>query len=128
MVPEAMCVATSDDEYVCLDDPMNLRKSSDKTYLMNKFHQLDRGVKQRIDGSETEKEAVKGVLKRMDDYFLNEVLAKSEYEGIRNRCRNLNELCAFWASVGECESNRIFMLGNCAAACRLCLLANTNIL
>lgn len=71
--------------------------------------------------------------------------------------QNLNELCAFWVAVGkskllycnndraknhlihifcfnnivvvagECESNRIFMLSNCAAACRFCLLLNTDI-
>ena len=42
--------------------------------------------------------------------------------------KNDHELCAFWTSVGECESNRGFMLENCAAACRLCLLANTNMM
>ena len=41
--------------------------------------------------------------------------------------KNRNELCAFWASIGECEHNRIFMLPHCAAACRFCLLSNTNV-
>ena len=40
--------------------------------------------------------------------------------------KNDHELCAFWTSVNECETNRGFMLDNCPAACRLCLLANTN--
>ncbi len=40
--------------------------------------------------------------------------------------KNNHDLCAFWTSVGECDSNRIFMQDNCAAACQLCLLASTN--
>ena len=40
--------------------------------------------------------------------------------------KNNHDLCAFWTSVGECETNRNFMQDNCAAACRLCLLASTN--
>jgi hypothetical protein len=41
--------------------------------------------------------------------------------------RNSNELCAFWASIGECESNRLFMMSHCAAACRFCLLVATHL-
>lgn len=40
--------------------------------------------------------------------------------GIHNS-KNKNELCAFWTYVGECESNRGFMMENCAAACKMCL-------
>jgi len=82
------------------------------------------GVPQRIDGSEKEKEAARNVLKRMDIYFREEVTAKMEYAEANSmaRCQNHNELCAFWASVGECESNRGFMVQKCTAACRLCLL------
>ena len=42
--------------------------------------------------------------------------------------KNVHELCAFWTSVGECESNRKFMLEHCPAACRLCLLSNINMI
>lgn len=42
--------------------------------------------------------------------------------------KNYHELCAFWSSVGECETNRIFMMENCVAACRLCLLASVNLM
>ncbi|OEU20554.1 hypothetical protein FRACYDRAFT_153985, partial [Fragilariopsis cylindrus CCMP1102] len=85
------------------------------------------GVTQRIDGSESEKQAVRDVLKHMDNYFFHEVLALQEYEYARSRWYNSNELCAFWSSVGECESNRVFMLSNCPAACRFCLLLHSGL-
>lgn len=91
---------------------------------------VDVGVPQRVDGSDAEKEAVRRVLRRMEDYFLTEVLGNPSYArrvgAGGSACRNTNELCAFWTSVGECESNRGFMLSNCAAACRLCLLLHTH--
>jgi len=89
---------------------------------------MDLGVEQRITGSETEQLRIRNVLRKMYNYFDDEVLTRSEYEHVRGRCKNEHELCAFWTSVGECESNRGFMLENCAAACRLCLLANTNMM
>ena len=42
--------------------------------------------------------------------------------------KNEHELCGFWSSLGECETNRGFMLSHCAAACRLCLLQATNMM
>mmetsp|Transcript_47077 Transcript_47077/g.100091 ORF Transcript_47077/g.100091 Transcript_47077/m.100091 type:complete len:209 (+) Transcript_47077:284-910(+) len=89
---------------------------------------MDLGVEQRITGSETEQLRIRNVLRKMYAYFEEEVLTRSEYEHVRGRCKNVHELCAFWTSVSECESNRGFMLENCAAACRLCLLANTNMM
>ena len=53
---------------------------------------IDVGVTQRVDGSESEKKAIKDVLKRMDNYFFDEVLAMPEYEDVRPRCKNLNEV------------------------------------
>lgn len=43
------------------------------------------GVTQRIDGSDSEKKAVRDVLKHMDNYFFHEVLALPEYEYARSR-------------------------------------------
>ena len=88
------------------------------------------GAPQRIDGSTSEQIAVQKVILQMEDYFKNEILAHPllysqvvEY----GLCQNTNELCAFWTSVGECESNRGFMLTNCAASCRLCALLYMNL-
>mmetsp|Transcript_17099 Transcript_17099/g.28398 ORF Transcript_17099/g.28398 Transcript_17099/m.28398 type:complete len:144 (-) Transcript_17099:157-588(-) len=118
------CASKDKDSYICTNDPLHVRRMLDQNN-----NPLVRGVRsQRVDGTTTEKEAVKNVLQRMDDYMIHEVMSKVDYESVRQRCQNNNELCAFWASVNECETNRIFMLNNCAAACRFCLLANTNLM
>ena len=115
---QSVCVDVGTDpdhEMVCTDQVLETRQKVDGT-------STSVGVTQRIDGSESEKKAIREVLKRMDQYFTKEVLALPEYEYARSRCKNKNELCAFWAALGECESNRVFMLSNCPAACQFCLL------
>lgn len=144
------------DEHQCTDNPLLLSGAINERGEQTSRYNL--GLAQRIDGTEAEKKAIVEVLGRMDEYYIQEVLANPEYATVRPRCQNLNELCAFWVAVGkslytlvlllrglenmltlvsmvmlhlvcegECESNRMFMLSNCAAACRFCLLLNTNI-
>ncbi|CAJ1937230.1 unnamed protein product [Cylindrotheca closterium] len=115
-----ICIDVGSDQFSCTHDFFATRYQVDGSTI-------DVGVTQRIDGSEIEKAAIREVLARMDSYFFNEVLAMPEYEYARPRCKNTNELCAFWSSVGECESNRVFMLSNCPAACRFCLLLNSGL-
>ncbi|KAG7336749.1 ShK domain-like protein [Nitzschia inconspicua] len=115
-----VCVDIGEPEMVCTDQVLETRQQVDGK-------SVNVGVTQRIDGSETEKAAIREVLQRMDEYFVTEVLALPEYAYARHRCKNSNELCAFWSSVGECETNRVFMLTNCPAACRFCLLLNSGI-
>lgn len=35
-------------------------------------------------------------------------------------CNDREDLCKFWASIGECEENPGWMSVNCRAACNLC--------
>ncbi len=112
-----VCVDVGGPEMQCTDQVLELRQKIDGT-------SINVGVTQRFDGTEIEKQAIRDVMKQMDRYFFQEVLALPEYEYARSRCQNSNELCAFWSSVGECETNREFMLTNCPAACRFCLLLN----
>jgi hypothetical protein len=79
------CVAASEDEYICTNDPIGTREILEKNSLMGPLHTMGRGVVQRIDGSETEKSAVKEILKKMDDYFVHEVFSKSDFEIVRGR-------------------------------------------
>mmetsp|Transcript_17160 Transcript_17160/g.25414 ORF Transcript_17160/g.25414 Transcript_17160/m.25414 type:complete len:143 (-) Transcript_17160:154-582(-) len=109
------CVPSDDGTYQCI-------KSKDQT-----LPPISAGVEQRIDGSEAEKAAIRLVLDEMNLYLREEVHVKPEYESIRSNCINMSDLCAFWTTVGECDSNRNFMMNTCAAACRFCLLANTRI-
>lgn len=91
------------------------------------YHGYNMGIEQRIDGTEMEQKAIRDVIDMMNQYWFEEVLSKPMYQAVRKTCKNRNELCAFWASVGECENNRIFMLPYCPAACRFCLLSQMNI-
>mmetsp|Transcript_16857 Transcript_16857/g.26323 ORF Transcript_16857/g.26323 Transcript_16857/m.26323 type:complete len:135 (-) Transcript_16857:1005-1409(-) len=112
----SQCVARdpSTDIYSCIDE-------HSKTY-----HHIQPGVLQRISGSAAEQQRIVDVIDRMHDYLAEEVMSRPEYVHVRTKCKNNHDLCAFWTSVGECETNRIFMQDNCAAACQLCLLASTN--
>mmetsp|Transcript_52385 Transcript_52385/g.126783 ORF Transcript_52385/g.126783 Transcript_52385/m.126783 type:complete len:186 (+) Transcript_52385:157-714(+) len=109
-----------DSSFVCTRDVLELREQYDG-------EMINVGITQRVDGAETERKAIRDVLHQMDMYFFEEVLAFPEYSYARSRCKNSNELCAFWASVGECETNRVFMLSNCPAACRFCLLLHSGL-
>eukprot|EP00531_Pseudo-nitzschia_arenysensis_P016538 CAMPEP_0116129276 /NCGR_PEP_ID=MMETSP0329-20121206/7840_1 /TAXON_ID=697910 /ORGANISM="Pseudo-nitzschia arenysensis, Strain B593" /LENGTH=150 /DNA_ID=CAMNT_0003623537 /DNA_START=140 /DNA_END=592 /DNA_ORIENTATION=+ len=115
-----VCIDIGDEEMTCTREVLETRTLYDSV-------SINVGVTQRIDGSDAEKQAVRDVLKHMDNYFFHEVLALPEYDYARSRCKNSNELCAFWSSVGECESNRVFMLTNCPAACRFCLLLHSGL-
>ena len=70
------CVDVGDGDFACTYDVMTLRKQLDGK-------SFDVGVAQRVDGTDAEKEAVGEVLKRMDKYFYEEVLAMPEYEHVR---------------------------------------------
>jgi len=92
---DSQCTATLNNQYLC----------TDHTYRIAYFHykpDSDLGVKQTVDGTDQEKDAVKRILKKKEKYFRNEVNTKPEYAGIRGKCKDLNDLCSFWASVGEC--------------------------
>jgi len=118
-----VCIETlPDKDFVCTRDVLELRDKYDGDDGM-----INVGITQRVDGAEQERKAIRDVLHQMDMYFFEEVLAFPEYSYARSRCKNSNELCAFWASIGECENNRVFMLSNCPAACRFCLLLHSGL-
>ena len=41
---------------------------------------------------------------------------------------NRDSLCAYWASLGDCDTNQQYMIDTCPAACQLCWLAGTDLL
>jgi hypothetical protein len=71
-----MCTDVGAGEYTCISDPTPVFDSPNGNYA---------GVEQRIDGSDSEKMAIREILDRMEDYYRNEVLAMPVYEGIRLR-------------------------------------------
>ena len=45
---------------------------------------------------------------------------KALVNGPAQPCRDENELCADWASRGECQKNPTYMAVNCRVACKQC--------
>lgn len=112
-----------DDNFVgyicCRENALSRRIELDRTNDPYPYHM---GVTQKVEGTDAEKTAILEVIERMVSYFYGEVLTQPVYRGIRHKCMNMYELCAFWAAVGQWESNRQFMIPYCSAACRFCLL------
>ena len=64
-------------------------------------------------------EALLKAVEKMDKY-MDEEVAKPEYDKVRSECKNRDPLCLYWAHIGECEINSVFMLTTCAPSCETC--------
>ena len=73
-----VCIDVGEEEMTCTREVLETRTLYDN-------ESINVGVTQRIDGSDAEKQAIRDVLKHMDHYFFNEVLALPEYEYARSR-------------------------------------------
>lgn len=78
------------------------------------------GTIQAVEGNK--KEMTLDNVKAMLDYMEKSEEYLSLPSKIQNNCRNNNELCSFWAAIGECEKNISFMKVQCAPACQTCHL------
>ena len=86
-VDARICVSVGDDyhhNHQCTDDPLVLTQAVDP-HTGESSHRYNLGLDQRIDGTESEKQAIRDVLVRMDEYYVNEVLAHPEYASVRHR-------------------------------------------
>lgn len=111
------CVAVEADRFQCTNNPNTLREQleidfrvlmkMDLTGKNSKYQNglevgpgeiVSTGVPQRIDGTEAEQNAIKDVLKRMNEYFYNEILSLPEYEFMRQR----------WYVTGKIDGRRPF--------------------
>jgi prolyl 4-hydroxylase len=77
------------------------------------------GTMQTIKGSRSTDTAVR--LAESIAYMTSDVVLELS-DKIRTNCHNRNELCTFWAVIGECEKNAAYMKTNCAPACQTCHL------
>lgn len=116
------CVAkVAEQEYVCTQP--DLKDGMMTTPNDEEDESVDYGVQQLISGNPREIVMVKKVIQRTKEYMKNVIIPNKRYPGLLNRCKDFHQLCAFWTSLGECDTNRRFMFTHCAASCRLCLLA-----
>ena len=75
------------------------------------------GIRQRAEGSASAETFAR--IKKAHAY-MEEDATKTLDEKILQNCQNRHELCAFWASIGECENNKAYMQTNCAPSCLSC--------
>jgi hypothetical protein len=64
----------------------------------------DFGDLQVVSGAEAEKTL--DVVRKTVDYMKNE--ARSLPDSTIDKCLNRNQLCSFWAAIGECDANQAF--------------------
>lgn len=104
-----------------LDDETCLQQNGNKSHDQAELPPADDltmiqmyGVEQEVSGAPNTQDDVRVVLRQSVAYM--ETLNEAEKKG----CSNTHKLCSFWASVGECDGNQLFMLKGCAVACRSC--------
>jgi len=61
-------------------------------------------------------------LKETMIYLRDVIIPYRKYDKVRNDCVNRNTNCAFWAVIGQCESNTDYMAHECAPSCQTCHL------
>ena len=56
----------------------------------------------------------------MDNYIFGHNPTHSLSDTVVAECTNKEELCAYWAAIGECEANKSYMKLKCAPSCQTC--------
>lgn len=85
--------------------------------VLEEPHSVTFGEPQQVAG-EKWKETLANIAKTKE--YMIEVFNNETLRSIRNECKVRNELCAFWAAIGECEANPPYMLMQCAPSCQTC--------
>lgn len=52
--------------------------------------------------------------------YMKDAKTQSLPKDILDNCSNKHEMCAFWATVGECEKNKAYMTTQCSPSCFSC--------
>jgi prolyl 4-hydroxylase len=47
-------------------------------------------------------------------------MAKRRVFKVKDPCRNHDFQCSYWAAIGECQGNTVFMMEQCSPACQFC--------
>ena len=65
------------------------------------------GVAQQIQGARAKE--IEALINETERYMREVVHKDPKYAEVKAGCENRNELCSFWALIGECEANPKFM-------------------
>jgi len=86
------------------------------------------GKEQKIEGEHASKtiEVVRKTVAYMDNEVYGEDVTHNLSEQVLQECTNKEELCAFWAAIGECEANKAYMKTKCAPSCQTCEMIDIN--
>ena len=78
----------------------------------------DLGVAQERQNFEdgTQKADIDWIISKTRNYMLFVKIGEER----RKACRNQHEKCAYWALLGQCDSNREYMFKECAPVCGAC--------
>ena len=64
------------------------------------------------------------VIRMTVNYMENDIFGDNPTHSLSDsvlaECTNKEELCAFWAAIGECEANKAYMKTKCAPSCQTC--------
>lgn len=95
---------------------------AEKPILLDKIQKY--GVAQEVE--ERTQDKIMFVIRKTIDYMSNYIYADRQdvthdlSQETLDACRNTNSLCAYWASIGECQNNPSFMVTKCAPSCLSC--------
>eukprot|EP00578_Thalassiosira_sp_NH16_P025821 CAMPEP_0181086912 /NCGR_PEP_ID=MMETSP1071-20121207/6000_1 /TAXON_ID=35127 /ORGANISM="Thalassiosira sp., Strain NH16" /LENGTH=475 /DNA_ID=CAMNT_0023168781 /DNA_START=130 /DNA_END=1557 /DNA_ORIENTATION=+ len=86
------------------------------------------GEPQRIEGENSHKtlDVVRKTVAYMDNYIFGHNPTHSLSGTVVAECTNKEELCAYWAAIGECEANKSYMKLKCAPSCQTCEFIDIN--
>ena len=69
---------------------------------------------------------IKETIVYMETFVLRENPAHQLSAETIDKCLLRDELCSFWAAIGECDNNPAFMITTCAPSCRSCHMVDLN--
>ncbi|KAL9179342.1 hypothetical protein ACHAXT_008632 [Thalassiosira profunda] len=99
-------------------DPLDI--SAEEAELLDEVAKY--GKPQKVEGKDAPKTLE--VIRKTVEYMQNDIFGSDAThdlsEEILAECTNREELCAFWAAIGECEANKAYMKTKCAPSCQTC--------
>jgi hypothetical protein len=117
IIDGATAVEASIEGEVCKSDGVCFptEDAAHKYYVNGVDIPIDFGEDQTILGEHWERTLE--VVEKSKEY-IRRVREEEEFEDVRDGCIVRNQLCSFWATIGECEVNPNYMKLQCAPSCQ----------